>query len=319
MLDTGQTPTRRNRTQQWVLNSVILCLVVAVALGAEWARTRATTARATWPAEVDTLYLPPARAIRVASLGHHELMADLLAARANIYFGDQLEKKGLQRWMSWYLNAVVDLDPYFQPVYMRGAVMLTYSTSKVTTQNVFLANDLLRRGLTRFPSSWELYYQLGFNLYYELPGTVAANDPRRRAWRKEGVEALRKAALFDEVPPWLPGLVGRMLSESGERELAIKHLERVYATTSDEEAREHIKSKLQRLLGEHYGRSFEAEAKRLKRLTQTRFPYASEAFSLIVGRRFRPYAPLAEVLTDPANVVLDPHAHAKNSLAPSSP
>ena len=292
----------KGRGQGWLGAAALIFFVVLAAPVIENMRTRATQARAKWPAEVDTLYLPPAGVLRLGSLGHHELVADLLAARANIYFGDQVEHRGEQRWMAWYLNSIVQLDPYFEPVYLRGAAMLTYSTSKVKLANALAATDLLRRGAAVFPESWELHFQLGFNLYYELPGTVDAKDPRRIGWRKEGIEALRKATLFDQVPPWLPSLVAGMLSERGEREMAIKHIERVYAITSDEETRASIQAKLNRLLGEHYAHSFAAEAKRLQRIRETRFPYATEAFSVIMGRRFRAYAPLKEVLVDPADL-----------------
>lgn len=300
---TMESTATKTPAKQWMLGVMLVLVISAVAMVSEWARARTTTARATWPPEIDALYLPPATAMRVASMGHREVVADLLAARANIYFGEQLSQKDAHRWMEWYLNAIADLDPYFEPIYKRGAVMLTYSTAKMQTANVLSANKLVERGLSVFPDSWELYFQLGFNLAYELPGTVPKDDPRRIPWRKEGMEALRKATLFDEVPTWLPGLVAGMLSKSGEREMAIKHLERVYATTSDEETRSQIQQQLNRLMGEHYARSFEAQVKLLKRIRATRFPYASEAFSLIMGRRFRPYSPLNEVLIDPATTL----------------
>ncbi|MCG5054286.1 MAG: hypothetical protein KA712_15085 [Myxococcales bacterium] len=275
--------------------------LVALALLTDHARDQAQRARDAWPPEADVNYLPPSRLLRLGSLGHHELAADLIAARTNIYFGDQLEHKGAQRWLTSYLNAVVDLDPHFQPVYLRGAAMLSYGAGQPKLVNVLAANDLLRRGLKTFPDDWEQHFQLGFNLYYELPGLAKAGDPRIGSWKKEGIEALRKATLFDEVPSWLPGLVAGMLTKDGERELAIKHLERVYAATSDDEARAHILLKLQRLMGEHHTRSFERQAQRLERLVHTRYPYAPEAFSLLVGRRFEPYGPLSQVLFEPAD------------------
>ncbi|MDX2021297.1 MAG: hypothetical protein SF187_13740 [Deltaproteobacteria bacterium] len=295
----------RTRQVPWLWALIALVAVAIMAGTAEWARQRATRARSAWPAEADILYLPPAKALKVASLGHHELLADLLAARANIYFGDQVEKKGQHRWLAWYLNAVVELDPYFEPLYRRGAVMLMYSTSKVTFENVEAATTLLRRGLKIFPGSWELYFQLGFNLYYEMPGVVPADDKRIPGWKKEGIEALRHATLFDEVPPWYPTLVAGMLSKQGEREMAIKHLEQTYAATSDEETRANISAQLKRLIGEQFVSSFALQAAKLKIITSTRFPYAPEAFSLLTGRRFAPYARLRNTLVDPADDTAD--------------
>lgn len=294
------TSNAANRFRSVMLTVGVLAAVGALAGVSECAREQAHRERAAWPPEADTRYLPPSEAIRLASLGHRELAADLLAARTNIYFGSQMETKGEQQWLEWYLNAVVDLDPRFEPIYSRGAAMLTYSTKELKPDKVLSAVALLGRGIEAYPDSWDLYFQLGFNLYYELP-QLAPKDPRVDGWKRQGVEALRKAALFSDVPSWLPSLVAKMLTEEGEQEMAIKHLERVYAATSDEEARQQIQAKLLRLMGAQYARRFEARAKHLERVVQTRYPYAPEAFSLLVGRRLSPYAPLADTLTDPAD------------------
>jgi hypothetical protein len=285
--------------------ALLICVCV-LAAAADWARARVNAARATWPAEVDMLYLPSPVALRLASMGHHEMVADLLAARTNIYFGDQISLKGEQRWLSWYVNSILDLDPYFEPLYLRGAVMLVYSTRDMSINNLLDANKILERGIVIFPTSWELYFQLGFHLAYEMPPLVAANDPRKPLWRKAGTEALRKAAIFDNVPSWLPVLVAGMMTESGERELAIKHLERVYASTADEQTRLEIQGQLNKLVGAQYALGFEENAKKFKKMVASRFPYAPEAFSVVSGRRFTPFASLEDVLTDPANRIETP-------------
>ncbi len=295
-----ETTSRSKRGKGVLLTIGLLSLMAALAAGAEWARRKAFAERATWPAEADTRYLPPSEALRVASLGHHELAADLVAARTNIYFGEQMETKGPQLWLKWYLNTVVDLDPHFEPIYLRGASMLTYGMGEVRGDNIVAATQLLRRGLEAFPNSWDLYFQLGFNLYFELPQFLKG-DERIAGWRKEGIEMLRKATLFDDAPPWMANLVAGMLTKDGHQELAIKHLEQIYAVTSDPEARANIEGKMNQLQGEHYAATFAKRAKRLERVVQTRFPYAPEAFSLLVGQRFEPYAPLNQVLADPAD------------------
>lgn len=300
MLSASQNHSGSRRGKDALLTIGLLGLMAALAAGAEWARRRAFAEREAWPPEADTRYLPPSAALRVASLGHHELAADLVAARTNIYFGEQMETKGAQLWLNWYLNTIVDLDPHFEPIYLRGAAMLTYSMGEVRADNLLAATQLLRRGVEAFPNAWELYFQLGFNLYFELPQFLKG-DERTAAWRKEGIEMLRKATLFDDAPSWMANLVAGMLTQDGQQELAIKHLEQIYAVTSDPEARTHIEGKMNQLKGQHYAATFAKRAKRLERLVQTRFPYAPEAFSLLVGQRFEPYAPLSQVLTDPAD------------------
>lgn len=265
------------------------------------ARQAASTIRQQWPAEVDELYLPPASTLRLASLGHTELFADLLAIRTNVYFGEQLADKGAHRWLDYYLDAIVELDPYFEPIYLRGATMLVYNGRQMSLEMFEKADALLARGLQVFPGSWELWFQRGFNLAFEMAKLVPADSPRRAQWLREGTEALRRSTLFAGVPPHLPSLVARMLTEQGERELAIQHLERAHAITNDPNARAQIELKLHALMGEHVRASYATESERLRRLVEERYPYAPEAFSLIAG----PRAP------DP--VRLDPPSPAESS------
>jgi hypothetical protein len=264
--------------------AIIVALVVLVALTGH-ARGRAFGLRSGWPAEADTLYLPGSRAIKVMSLGHTEMAADLIAARTNVYFGTQLTLKGPQTWLARFLNAAVDMDPHLKPIYARGAAMLVYDGKEISLASVTAANDLLRRGVKAYPDEWDLWFQLGFNLAFELPKLVPRDDPRAKAWKKEGLEYLRRSTLFEGIAPHIASLVARMMTDQGERELAIRHLEQSFAVTSDPLAREQIRNKLTNLIGLHYSQSFDREVGRLGRVTETRYPYAAESFSLLAGPR----------------------------------
>lgn len=267
---------------------------VVVALGALGAITllclrQASALRATWPPEADTYYLPSSRTLRLASLGHHELAADLVAARGNVYFGTQIMTKGQQRWLSQYVNTAADLDPHFHRIYLAGAAMLVYNGKTITPETVLEASALLERATAVFPLDWEIKFQLGFNYLFELPKLVSADDARVADWRQRGVEALRQAALFQGIPDWLPNLVARMLTKSGGDEMAIRHLEQAYAVASSEEARAQIRYKLKELRGEQFYRQLEEEHRRFEKMLQDRYPYAPDAFSVIAGPR-RPRA-----------------------------
>lgn len=267
----------------WGLSVVVLTALLAVATMATL--RRATALRATWPAEADTFYLPTSRTLKVMSLGHHELFADLIAAKTNVYFGTQILGKGAQRWLASYINTAVDLDPRFQRLYLSGAAMLIYNGQEVTKETVLAANELLERGLRAFPLEWELYFQLGFNYLYELPKLAAKEDKRVPHWRQRGIEALQKAALFEDVPYWLPGLVARVLTKSGSDEMAIRHLEQAYAVAATEEARAQIRFKLQSLRGKQFSQQLEEERRRFQEMIDSRYPYAPDAFSVIAGPR----------------------------------
>jgi hypothetical protein len=259
--------------------------LVALALVTGLFLRRSSELRATWPAEADNYYLPSSNTLRLASLGHHELAADLIAARGNVYFGTQILGKGEQRWLSQYVNTAVDLDPYFHRLYVSGAAMILYNGKTITTEAVEAASALLERGIKTFPLDWEIKFQLGFNYLFELPKLVKADDPRIPEWRQRGVESLRQAALFEGIPDWLPNLVARILTKSGGEEMAIRHLEQAYAVAASDEARNQIRFKLVQLKGAQFYRQVDEEHKKFQALVKSRYPYAPDAFSVIAPRR----------------------------------
>jgi len=280
----GDAPVRPRAHPLAVALTIAVTLLVVAA-------TRATllgtlSRRATWPAEDDTLALPTATAVRIASMGHTELAADLIAARTNVYFGAQIAARGDHRWLERYLTTALDLDPQFHGLYRRGATMLVYTGKQFSVDALLAADKILARGVRAFPSDWEIWFQQGFNLLFELPPLAGEDDPRVPGWRQRGVEALRQATLLDGVPPWLPNLAAQMLTKQGGDALALRHLEQSYAVTSDPATREQIRRKLEALHGPALGMELAREAAGLRSLVDQRYPYAPEAYSLIAGPRF---------------------------------
>ena len=252
--------------------------------------------RATWPREADSLYLPPSGVLGALSLGHREMAADLVAARANVYFGSQIATRGEHRWLGHYLETAADLDPAFHHLYLRGAAMLVYTGRDFTVDALLAANRLLERGSRAFPADWELPFHRGFNLLFELPKLVGEDDPRAADWRQQGVEALRQATLLDGVPPWLPNLAARMLTKQGGEELAMRHLEQTFASTNNPETRAEILRKLRELHGRQRAVELTEGAAALEKLVTERYPYAPESFSLLLGPRRRPGIDLGTLL-----------------------
>jgi hypothetical protein len=248
-------------------------------------RQRASALRATWPPEADLMYLPSSSTLRHLALGHSELAADLIAARANVYYGSLLVTRAPQRWLDQYLHTAIDLDPKFHRLYQAGAAMLVYYGGAIKVEAVEKANSLLVRGERAFPTDWNIPFQLGFNLFFELPGASGADDPRVPAWRQAGVEALRRAALFEGVPEWLPNLTARLLTKQGADELAIRHLEQAYASTSRPETRAQIKAKLEVLSRKNVVEQIESGRKALEAELARGYDYAPEAFTVIAGAR----------------------------------
>jgi hypothetical protein len=253
---------------------------------------RASRLRATWPPEADTFYLPPSSSLRVGSLRHTELAADLIHARANVYFGTQMHARVPSKWLANYLNIAMDLDPKFERLYLAGAAMIIYNGQRISPEMVLAAISILERGRNAFPFDWNFPFQLGFNYLFELPQDAGENDPRVPGWRQRGVDWLRQAALYEGVPYYIPNLVARMLTKQGAADLALRHLEQAYAVATNPAAREQIHNKLISLHAQRASAQLEEGLHAYRRMMDERYPYAPEAFSLLVGQRVTAHAVL---------------------------
>jgi hypothetical protein len=261
----------------------LLLLVLSIVAGL--CQSRANALHDRWPPEADTFYLPPSRILKLASLGHSELAADLIHSRANVYFGTQLHARLPTKWLARYLLAAIDLDPQFRRLYLAGAAMLVYNGQRIVPDMVLAANTVLERGRQAFPFDWEIPFQLGFNLLYELPMDATPDDPRIPGWRQQGVEVLRQTALYEGVPFFISNLVASMLTKQGSQELAVRHLEQAYAVSTSEEARTQIREKLLQLRGSQVVQDLAERQREFQSLVENRYPEFPEAFSLVIGPR----------------------------------
>ena len=276
----------RNSTRRRLGPALALGLLLLVlTLVAGFCQSRANALHDRWPPEADTFYLPPSKILKLASLGHSELAADLIHSRANVYFGTQLHARLPTKWLAQYLHAAIDLDPQFRRLYLAGAAMLIYNGQRIVPDMVLAANTVLERGRKAFPFDWEIPFQLGFNLLYELPMDATPDDPRIPSWRQQGVEILRQAALYEGVPYFIPTLVAGMLTKQGSQDLAVRHLEQAYAVATSEEARTQIRDKLFQLRGSQVAQDLTERQREFQSLIESRYPDFPEAFSLVIGPR----------------------------------
>ncbi len=266
---------------------IVGAMLLATALGFV-ALGQSLALRATWPVEADLAYLPPSAMLRRLALGHTELAADLIAARANVYYGSQLVSKAPLRHLERFYQTIADLDPRFHRIYLSGSTLFVYNGRPINVDGILAANRLLMRGIAIFPTDSELVLQLGFNEFHELPQIAGEKDPRVPVWRQHGIEMLRQAAQFDDIPPWLPNLVARLLTKHGTTDLAIRHLEQSYAATSNAQTREQIRLKLTELRASTRGDQMLEGQKAYEELLSKGYPYAPESMTIITGPKRKP-------------------------------
>lgn len=217
------------------------------------------------PPELDVLYVPPADRLRPMAVGYREALADLFWIRALIYSGENLGKAQIEA-TDRYVDAITTLAPRFRRAYLWGGITAVYG-GQATIDRAMVDRSIAvyRRGLAEFPESHELLYPFGMLLVTQVPSTPGYTDAERDAARAEGIEVIRKAAAFG-ADPLVRQYAATLVSEHGERELAIQFLESQLAQAENEDHRRMLRSKLSALGGqgaadavEHTRRAFATE------------------------------------------------------------
>jgi hypothetical protein len=236
--------------------------------------------RSHFPPEADQLYLPRPSALKHMALGHHELAADLVLVRAIIYFGSQLSGERDYRWLDSYLDTILRLDPKWRTPYRWAGVATMYDGREITNEHVMQSSHFLQRGVEEFPDDWELPFMLGTNYLFELK---TDNPAQRAEWRRIGGEYIRHAALVGGAPSWVPLLAATVLRQEGDEQAAIKHLEEVYASTTDEKTREEVRNRLIALHGKVDIQELERARVAFMSAWQSSAPYVPPDLFVVLG------------------------------------
>lgn len=257
--------------------AALLACCLAAALCHERTRER----RDHFPAEEDILYLPKVGALKVLSLGHHELAATLVFIRALVYFGGEIGSKEKRfTWLDNYLDTIVTLDPQFELAYRWAGSAIMYNGRAITNEAVERANQFLKRGVERFPHSWQLPWMIGCNYLFEL----RTDDPKQKAeWTRIGADWIRQAALVGSAPPWASLLAAQIMRKEGQDEAALRYLEEVYLTTNDEQTREEIRRRILALRSRADAEGLEQRSKSFIGAWQASLPYAHPDLFVILG------------------------------------
>jgi tetratricopeptide (TPR) repeat protein len=108
----------------------------------------------------DVLYLPSGRFIEQATLGYHNLAADVLWFKMVQYYGGYRMGENDLALFSHLVDVITDLDPQFTYAYVFGALIIAEDLGNSATGITFL-----EKGIRSNPKDWWLEFELGF-LYY---------------------------------------------------------------------------------------------------------------------------------------------------------
>lgn len=190
-------------------------LLLAGALGA---RERLEGSASSVEDRAELTYFPAGPWVRVVSLGHTSLAADLVWLRAIQYYGEHRRTDRDYPFVDNLFETLFLLDPAFENGYLFGALVLVGDL-----QDLDGALQMLQRGIDANPSSWRLVFEYGFFCY------VHAKDPDRAA------PHLARAAAMEGAPDWVRRLAAYSAKKAGRREMAIALWIEIFQNTENAE------------------------------------------------------------------------------------
>ncbi|HEX7480799.1 MAG TPA: hypothetical protein VF331_23560 [Polyangiales bacterium] len=268
----------------WVRALTIVAAVLAGGIVADQFRGQAQRHFIATQTYEDVYYLPPPNQLVTAALGYRAALADLVWMKALIYFGEELHHRGGVEHLYAYTDAMLALDPYFKKVYRWVASTAIYRTGKVTDADVRKAIRYLQRGIRLFPDDGELAWDLGATYSFEL-APLLADPTQRAAAKRSGLEYLELAALRGAGPAWLVLQTAGQLRQLGRAEQAIKHLEDVYATVTDENVKQQVLAKIGQLRSATYAQAMEQATREFEATRAKTLPYIDAGLFMLIGPR----------------------------------
>jgi hypothetical protein len=185
------------------------------------------------PWEEQPFYIPTGKLLPYVSLGHNQLLADMLWLKTILYFGEHYLTDKNYPYLYHLIEIVTDLDPRFEEPIFFGGVVLSLEVGAVEESNL-----LFEKGMINSPDEWRLPFYLGFNYWYYLKDHAKA------------AEYISLASGLPGAPSYLPRLAATLYMKSGQKELALRFLRELHNQAQDENLRGLIKEKIKALMHE---------------------------------------------------------------------
>lgn len=229
--------------------------------------------------------LPPPVWLGPMSLGYRAALADLIWARALVYFGEELQHRSAANHVFSYGEAIVALDPDFRAAYSWAGSIGIYRPTDVPTEDFHRAVDFLERLVSRFPSDGHAHWDLGATLAFELAPRLS-NGPIKNDILARGASEMIQAQHLGAAPDWAVLSSTSMLQRIGRTEEAARGLEAMYGVISDESVRAEIAERIASLRTDAYRDAFASEVEHNEGLRREHVPYVSPAFFDYLGPPF---------------------------------
>jgi hypothetical protein len=230
----------------------------------------------------DVYYLPRTDLLPLLSLGFREALADLIWCKSQVYFGEELVRRGAVKYVFTYTDAVLALDPTLRAAYRWIAIAALYRPVDVTIEEGLHAASYLKRALERWPNDGQLHWEYGATLRFEL-APLEKDRSRKQALVERAATHLESAARLGAGPPWLVLNNVDLLNKLGRSEQAIRQLEELHGTVQSDQVRSEIEERLRQLRAHTYLEALKATNEQFEQQRKRSYPYLSNSLFMLVG------------------------------------
>jgi len=176
------------------------------------------------------LHPPNAAAVKVASIGYADLVADTYWIEAIQYAGTLMKLHLPADDLIPAVDFITDLDPRFEfPYVFIGSVLVLEGGSGASIERV------LDKGRRALPQAWKIAFYLGFTQYYLLHKYPESAD---------NLDVAADLSGFSNYAL----LASRIRAEGGKPELSIAFLQHILEKTTDPTYRRNIEQRIKELI-----------------------------------------------------------------------
>jgi len=199
--------------------SFVAIAALFIAIGLLQMRIEAETRTAARQRE--ELLLRSGPVLKRLSLGYDSLLGDIYWTRTVQYFGGRVGKPGEKFELLWpLLDVTTTLDPQLIVAYRFGAIFLS-EPMPTGADRSDLAVELVKRGVTANPNSWELSSDLGFLYYWHL------ND------YKKASAAYLQGSKIPNAPTWMKMMAAQVAEKGNSFSNSLAIWTELYDSTQD--------------------------------------------------------------------------------------
>ncbi|MDI1433777.1 hypothetical protein [Polyangium sorediatum] len=272
-----------------LVRTAIVVGISALCIGAVQGRVAEQHARVKETSDVHLL--PPPKEVVTLSFGYRAALADVLWAHVLVSQGLHTFERRRFENVADLIDTINELDPEFRDPYLMSDALITIQFGESQRADVVRTRAILERGTRNRPLDPEIWRTAGQFIAFIAPGTYLTDPEERAAWKADGARMLARAAeLGGDAGQmgWAAVAGAGILSRQGERDAAIRLIQRTLAVTDDEELRERLQRELAKHIGEAKLDAYRRRQTEMLDLTRKDLPFVSKSTLFVLGPPFDP-------------------------------